>query len=1462
MKRRAAVAFVYGCVLVGQCHATESVSVNQRKIPPPPPPVRSSANSDKEETANTSKEKEGKEVSKDSNAHFSGSKETSGRIKPPPPPPQRQFNIGTEASIGPSAEVQRGNSEDKRILYTPLETKKSPPPPPPKNVVQTSTTAPGDAKQIEPRQEGFGRILPLPLPQQNQDVSQDSKSRFDESMSRHAKMPSLPQRPPPLAKKNGDGDGPDTAFTGPSKDSDTGPKREPEDWKGHQRFENQPQSKDDARRFQDSQEWQFAGTISPPSMAEMPAKSTKQSDVEEGAKREEMYEDKAGHTYKPDPPGYRTDLGTSRPGSLQYDPSRLPPNDNQDLITPNTRFGRTPRPPVPPPGSGFPEGRRETIERRHPANVPPPGYQGQRPPPQNPQHGHVQNRPKTRPPPSRIDPREMHRRASAGRTEAAAPPTWKRLWRRIEGSLDGLADLEDKIGGKAKQLYSSTLDSAAATLKTPPFLNSLSKPPAKQQNTRWSRQDNVPQRNPEGPSLAERVSRKSDPQFAAKMSAASSNAYSTKQSLEIQSQRQPESRAINWDDVMHKKTRKVIRANGGASQPSDGVSKTTNPDPSRQTEPSTTSPLYPTSTEKPQATMKQAFPQSASQVASAYRPPRTPTKPAPIDDDSVGWKEKIGGLIPSFPRFRFRGSSLNDFSTTIDAWKAEDDASVQARRGFLRFFSRRVNLDFPPGTHSDRSKDHSLAIKKTPSTLIGLGGKCNTNRPFSLLNKKDQHDCESIGRSLAFWDMSTLLFFLVGIRTLPAINSSASVGQSAAVYAEIAFKFVGDCMETWALFSLSAALLSSFTQKLTYEKRAKKLASLRRDAIGDEVRYGRLFLRLFTSESTPKSTIGYVSDAAYDQVQAKVQLARLRSLTSFVILTIAFVAIRFVQPLFYAIGTALFQILDMKEIRQWPPEWKLVWQTLKDASAPLLQMIVSMMNDGTRALKGNPLRFAYETSIAFSLFTACLLPSLEAKRKARSTKTEEDEDEAIAENYERFTNHVSAMGTSSSSRLTVLSESVEGILERWRLARPPDMDESAGMSLRTAVRMCTYGLVGSAILLIPVIVYSHTGISPTFGQNQIIQWDSLFELAVVLYYIQNILWNTLGKVFKAKSAESLIVGFLDSIRVALEERKKHLDPPPMGLQLQAAISPVAGLNVLDLWAAHTTKRAWVVRGATFACRSGEVMLILGDESAGKSRLLATVAESFLSPPRGAATVTRVNRGSITLGGLDVAKWDGSSLRKRVGVILNDVRTCSDKAKILSGLTMEEILEPFDGLRSVDPSHSPTLSERACITQALHITGLNASLLPRLPSKMSTVVTANEEDLKPSHFRARSVVLSPVEWSKVLLARVLSQTIFDNDSTSHNSDKFENCLLGSVLLLDDVTSGLSEIDEARLLKNLRQTGAAVVVTSNRWAAGRWADKIVVVRDGVIVESGTHAELLTRGAQKSLYASNWHAMTSMT
>lgn len=109
--------------------------------------------------------------------------------------------------------------------------------------------------------------------------------------------------------------------------------------------------------------------------------------------------------------------------------------------------------------------------------------------------------------------------------------------------------------------------------------------------------------------------------------------------------------------------------------------------------------------------------------------------------------------------------------------------------------------------------------------------------------------------------------------------------------------------------------------------------------------------------------------------------------------------------------------------------------------------------------------------------------------------------------------------------------------------------------------------------------------------------------------------------------------------------------------------------------------------------------------------------------------------------------------------------------------------------------------------------------------------------------------------------MLAQLIAGNDNQISSPNTVTKSMIGSILLLDDATSTMSEVDEANFITALRSTGAAVILTTNRWAAGRYADRIVVVDNGSVVESGTHADLINLGPERSLYARQWNAMSSV-
>src|SRR5262249_22923841 len=80
----------------------------------------------------------------------------------------------------------------------------------------------------------------------------------------------------------------------------------------------------------------------------------------------------------------------------------------------------------------------------------------------------------------------------------------------------------------------------------------------------------------------------------------------------------------------------------------------------------------------------------------------------------------------------------------------------------------------------------------------------------------------------------------------------------------------------------------------------------------------------------------------------------------------------------------------------------------------------------------------------------------------------------------------------------------------------------------------------------------------------------------------------------------------------------------------------------------------------------------------------------------------------------------------------------------------------------------------------------------------------------------------------------------------------------ILILDEPTSALDVETEKLLLEALRRllAGRTTLLIAHRLSTVRHADRIVVLKDGMIAEAGTHGELLE---QAGLYA-HWHRIQS--
>lgn len=211
----------------------------------------------------------------------------------------------------------------------------------------------------------------------------------------------------------------------------------------------------------------------------------------------------------------------------------------------------------------------------------------------------------------------------------------------------------------------------------------------------------------------------------------------------------------------------------------------------------------------------------------------------------------------------------------------------------------------------------------------------------------------------------------------------------------------------------------------------------------------------------------------------------------------------------------------------------------------------------------------------------------------------------------------------------------------------------------------------------------------------------------------------------------------------------------------------------------------ILHGVSLTVHPGETVALVGPTGSGKTTIINLIARFY--EPRS---------GSVSIDGIDVSKVQQKSLREQISFVLQDT-------VLFSGSI-------WDNIAYGRPE--ATHSEIVAAAEAANAT----EFIDQLPNKYDTVVGE------------RGILLSGGQRQRIAIARAMVR---------------KSC----ILILDEPTSALDANTEHLVFEALDRLmqGKTVIVIAHRLATVRKAVRIYVIKDGRVVESGPHDELVHAG-----------------
>lgn len=281
------------------------------------------------------------------------------------------------------------------------------------------------------------------------------------------------------------------------------------------------------------------------------------------------------------------------------------------------------------------------------------------------------------------------------------------------------------------------------------------------------------------------------------------------------------------------------------------------------------------------------------------------------------------------------------------------------------------------------------------------------------------------------------------------------------------------------------------------------------------------------------------------------------------------------------------------------------------------------------------------------------------------------------------------------------------------------------------------------------------------------------------------------------------VGEIDNSTLYLTHLRRLLDVRPTMMEPEhAAPAPqqlTRGIEFRDVRFKYPGSDQYALKGVDLFVPSGKFVALIGENGAGKSTIAKLICRLY-DP----------ESGEITLDGTDLRSFSIDEVRRRTSVMMQfPVR--------------------YQGTVTENVSLADIERDKSDVAEAVASAGAQP-FVESLPRKYETQLGKLFSD---------SVDLSGGQWQRIALARAYFKD-------------------APIVVLDEPTSSMDSWTEQMWFDQFRSIseGKTAVLITHRLQLAMKADFINVIHDGVVVESGTHRELVELGGR---YATAWAAHT---